>query len=425
MNIFKILSSGDQKLKEPAVTSFIAYLLDPYEGHGLKAALLNKILKPIVEEDTNNFKDLIVTQAKEKKFSSTNLLQKFEVEVNIEVSKILINEDRSGDENNEKKKNKKRADIDIVLKLHPKDGNNTYAFCIENKIQDGAIGKENDQLITQLKAYLSEVSKLKDNLSSENDSMEEIISSIFLTPDSVSSDNYFKAFKEKKQEDEKLKAHLAFHIAWQKTDDDKRIKPKNTIYDYLKEILSEEAQGTIEPIHDYTKHTIKAFMNFIDSGFKSIVQEKNEEDKYKKEFFDTEDEFFEFQKSEKQIPDNIIDLAKKISSFISKKYPNELIYRYSPTHYSIFLNKYEKRYKNGSILARLTLWPKKIEIDFQYKNISTVSDHLIQKAKTQKSWPNGRKYDFLPPFEEGESKDLTELLDANYKSININLNKKP
>ena len=66
MNIFKILSSGDQKLKEPAVTSFLAFLLDPYESHGLKAELLNKILKPIAESDIVKFKDLIVTQTTKK-----------------------------------------------------------------------------------------------------------------------------------------------------------------------------------------------------------------------------------------------------------------------------------------------------------------------------------------------------------------------
>lgn len=48
-----------------------------------------------------------------------------------------------------------------------------------------------------------------------------------------------------------------------------------TIADLLSRILREESIGKIEPIYDYTKHTIKSFISFIYSGFKSYKEEKN------------------------------------------------------------------------------------------------------------------------------------------------------
>lgn len=50
MNIFKILGSGDGKIKEPSITEFLAFILDPYCDHGLGAHFLESFLKPIVFE---------------------------------------------------------------------------------------------------------------------------------------------------------------------------------------------------------------------------------------------------------------------------------------------------------------------------------------------------------------------------------------
>lgn len=42
MNIFNILSMGDSKIKEPSITAFIGYVLNPNEDHGLSFFLINR-----------------------------------------------------------------------------------------------------------------------------------------------------------------------------------------------------------------------------------------------------------------------------------------------------------------------------------------------------------------------------------------------
>lgn len=109
MNIFKILSSGDQKLKEPAVTSFLAFLLDPYESHGLKTNFFEYFLKPIVEHPDNyeTYKDLVFKKkdiANKKKDViklKSNLIYDFDFKIEIEVSKSITRYDIIDEEQNE------------------------------------------------------------------------------------------------------------------------------------------------------------------------------------------------------------------------------------------------------------------------------------------------------------------------------------
>ena len=51
MNIFRILSSNDGSINEPNVSSFLAYLLDPIEDHGISSLLLQEFLSDIAEID--------------------------------------------------------------------------------------------------------------------------------------------------------------------------------------------------------------------------------------------------------------------------------------------------------------------------------------------------------------------------------------
>ena len=46
------------------------------------------------------------------------------------------------------------------------------------------------------------------------------------------------------------------------------------MFSILVNILELESKGYIEPIFDYSKYTIKSFMNFINTGFRSYVEEK-------------------------------------------------------------------------------------------------------------------------------------------------------
>lgn len=53
MNIFRILSSNDGSINEPNVSSFLAYLLDPSEDHGISNLFLLET-NPLGDRDTED-----------------------------------------------------------------------------------------------------------------------------------------------------------------------------------------------------------------------------------------------------------------------------------------------------------------------------------------------------------------------------------
>ena len=60
MNIFKILASGDGSINEPNISAFFAYLIDPYEGHGLGTKMLQRFLAPLFEKYKQEYKELLI-----------------------------------------------------------------------------------------------------------------------------------------------------------------------------------------------------------------------------------------------------------------------------------------------------------------------------------------------------------------------------
>ena len=58
MNIFKILSSHDGSINEPNVSSFLAYLLDPLEDHGMSGNFLQSFFQELIKQDQSFLKDL-------------------------------------------------------------------------------------------------------------------------------------------------------------------------------------------------------------------------------------------------------------------------------------------------------------------------------------------------------------------------------
>ncbi|WP_046174019.1 hypothetical protein [Domibacillus indicus] len=60
------------------------------------------------------------------------------------------------------------------------------------------------------------------------------------------------------------------HLTWQDSGEEQL----SSIAGMLAEYVKQEASGQTEPIYEYVKHTIKAFLAFIQSGFQSYQQEK-------------------------------------------------------------------------------------------------------------------------------------------------------
>lgn len=254
MNIFKILSSNDGSINEPNVTSFVAYLLDPNENHGLGSKFLESFLTPIVLAHSERFKDLIYLH----KIRDLSRNSKYEVRVQAEVKVVSLENERV----------KKTRDIDIVIELFDQTFSESvpkYSFCVENKIKDSAIQKGDYQLFEETVGLIN--SYQATSLEKE----QPLVSFIFLTySDSKSAVNEFQHLITNL-------AHVGlevpcFHQVW---GGGEKGSIEVTIVDMLGNLLKDETEGKIEPIYEYTKHTIKSFMSFIYSGFQSYKEEKN------------------------------------------------------------------------------------------------------------------------------------------------------
>jgi PD-(D/E)XK nuclease superfamily protein len=232
MNIFKVLANGDGRINEANISSFLAYLLNPNADHGLNYEFLKRFTSSSFDEA--NFK-----------------YEKFEYEIFLEQAF------------KEGEKSKQIVDLVIVCYSIDKGSrneslvkefiNNTKVvekiFLIENKTTSNSLNP--GQLVRQFDSTRSEL---------ESD-MHDKIHSIFITP------------KEQKIIDEFSKSNLsnASHIYWKSLEEE-----DESVYSFLVDILQQEANGTIEPLSEYTLHTIKAFNQFIDSDFKSQKDEEKE-----------------------------------------------------------------------------------------------------------------------------------------------------
>lgn len=247
MNIFKVLSSNDGTINEPNVSSFLAYLLDPTENHGLGSVFLELFLKRLVQLHPENYKDIMYIGDVRDLSRNSNIEVRVEAEVKLPILDDGIK--------------RKTRDIDILIELFDKTTPQKllHVFAIENKINEGAIVKGNRQLNDEVVGLLNYY---------END--RTAISFIYLTP-SYSS----RALEEFEQLqhfiNEQKYAIPAYHITW---GIEKAEENNTAISTLIAQLLQEEAIGKIEPMYDYTKHTLKSFVSFIYSSFKSYQEEK-------------------------------------------------------------------------------------------------------------------------------------------------------
>ena len=244
MNIFRILSSNDGSINEPNVSSFLAYLLDPNEDHGISSLLLQEILNEFVEKDEKflskiKFGNRITDLSKFSNFT-INIIPELSV-------KIL------------KDRKEKRRDIDILIEIiENKTKEILYSICLENKITDSSINKRDSQLEDELEGLKM--------LYSESGVSPEIYV-IYLTPSQskISTDSFEKFEYEKKH-----------HLYW---NDD-----KNSVFNKLIKIFNKENEGLIDPINNQSSYLIKSFLSFIKTNFKSYVRESLEDKLEKKNY---------------------------------------------------------------------------------------------------------------------------------------------
>ncbi|MBU2916849.1 PD-(D/E)XK nuclease family protein [Psychrosphaera sp. F3M07] len=203
MNIFQVLSQGKSRLHEPSMSAMLGYLLDSNKDHGLGDAFVREFLKLLNEE---RFNDILKDEF-------------IDAQVSLEEPYQL---------------NGNRKDIDIQLLLLDIKKNEQHRIIIENKIKVGAANPK--QLNDYYSAVLAEEPEMKG------------LTFVFLTP-KVENRQLVSEFYNLLIKNE---YHSKEWIYWSSGD--------RCISSILKSILLKEGSGEINPINEYMRHTIKAFI---------------------------------------------------------------------------------------------------------------------------------------------------------------------
>ena len=203
MNIFWVLSQGASRLHEPSMSAFLGYLLDSNHDHGLGDTFLRAFLSQL---DAATFAPIL---ARPQINAVAELEQKY----------TLGNGTRN---------------LDIEVSILD-DNEEIFRIIIENKIRSAAANPK--QLVDYYAAVL------------EDDPTIRNLYVVFLTPN-VSTTALNTEFSNLKVAAKKQ--HYAKHIYWD--------SPDGGILPILRNIMEREMIGDINPINEYMRHTLKAFI---------------------------------------------------------------------------------------------------------------------------------------------------------------------
>lgn len=289
MNIFRILSSSDGSINEPNVSSFLAYLLDPTEDHGLSCFFLKEFLSKPVLENKEFFKKIINND----ELVDLSKYSKYTVEIHQELSVFIDDLNTRG--------NNKRRDIDIVIEIKDQD-NIIYSIAIENKITDSSIVRSDTQLQDEY-----------NGLQNYYEGSETEIFLIYLTPrtSNCSTDSFNKLMCK-----DEVSSIGKFHMYW---DDDN--EANDSIFNQLNRVFQLERTGYIDSINNQSMYLIKSFMSFIKTNFKSYLEEKEEKSQkqsYGKPVIDLLKDYCSENLKEDQ-EYNIDDIKNKFTSYVKEK----------------------------------------------------------------------------------------------------------
>lgn len=278
MNIFSAMTKGNGRLQEPNVSSLLAFFLDPNEVHNLNTTFLQEFISALTDYTGENINfDLIshieVTLEERVVYDST-LLPRY---------------------------------VDIVLRLYAEDRQLLYIIAIENKINKNAA--DTNQFLQEFIGIEKKIDALKTK-----------IIMVFLTPDSD-----FQLLEEEfnNLDDTTLGSNQKVWMKWADNGKSKLIqineylhfdgfmknlnqRPLNsvtkddllniskivhkthgymifnsepeeiTVVDIFRKVLTKESLGQINPVNEYEKHTIKAFIHFIETKINKWIEFPNE-----------------------------------------------------------------------------------------------------------------------------------------------------
>jgi len=222
MNIFNVLSQGKSRLHEPSISAMLGYLLDTQHDHGLRDSFFRGFLNLINEKIQNAELNEILNSG----FIKTSVT--LEEAYNFENS---------------------RKDIDIEISILDKENNEIFRIIIENKIKASSGNKY------QLSDYYLAITEDEETLNN--------LILVFLTPDSLNT-TLNKEFENLVVKN----GHEKVWIKWNGSD--------NNILELVREIIDKESKGMINPINEYMRHTLKAFIVHLNNTLESKTRERIE-----------------------------------------------------------------------------------------------------------------------------------------------------
>ncbi len=219
MNIFRVLSSGNSRLREVSMSAMLGYLLSPSEDHGLGDTFLRGFLN-YVEKSTD------------ESIGWPDYIKNQRINAVVELEKCLNHMGSTSS-----------LDISISI-LDENQDQELIRLVIENKI------KVSSFMEGQLTRYYNET---KADLTQEGSNSQVIF--IYLTPDKTSEKlvDEFSSLSVS-QDDRKSWLIWAEHNS---------IEDKKCVASLIKNILADEVIGDIQPINEYMRHTLKGFLRHL------------------------------------------------------------------------------------------------------------------------------------------------------------------
>lgn len=226
MNIFKVLASGRKSFPEELASAVLAWFLNPRMEHGLGYQFIWEFISELAKSDA------AIADIKKE------LVLRLRSEHDKEVKFNCLLECPVG-----------TAFIDIVLGIESGSGaGDKWIISIENKIYGTSVTSGQLQ-----REYNGLREKFKNGT----------IVMIYLVPTDgdLGSKEEFDRLSVKGQDKQIL-------MSWQKS------SGGPSIVTAIQNILASEASGAIDPIPEYTRHTLKALLSFIQNNFSGYEYER-------------------------------------------------------------------------------------------------------------------------------------------------------
>lgn len=269
MNIFKVLANGYGKIYENAISAFLGYILDPKGDHGLNDSFLKLFLEPL----SIRYPEANIP------YENLSINSNYTVDVYFEKEFYLKEESQNGFNTilatggKTSQQNNKPQRIDLILKISkkPNDIKNgsvivaksspELLILIENKINNAAFTET--QIVDQQDELRKQFVALRDPL------LKTLIDNsytIYVTPEHYQYSNSIR----KATSMDNPRVIKGVHICWNSI----KGSYDGNIPSMIDKLFTKELDGTMEPMNEVTRHTLRAFRNFIKSGFKSKFEEE-------------------------------------------------------------------------------------------------------------------------------------------------------